>query len=255
MVKSEEREEFLGLSLVLAKYGFKLRNEGSYLGILWYLLNPILLFTLLFLLFQDRLGQGIQDYSLYLLLGIIMFNFFQDIVTESTKCINENSGIIKSINFNKKALVGSILFKRIFAHAFEIVIFAIILFAVKGYFLNILFYLVIFLIFCIFVYGIALLFSSLAIYFVDLENIWAFFVRLLWLATPIFYSIGGQTKLFVLNLFNPLYYFISLAREIIIYNRIPELWILFGALFYSLIFLVIGNLVFNKLKNKLAERV
>ncbi|MEK6893715.1 MAG: ABC transporter permease [Nanoarchaeota archaeon] len=255
MVKLDKIRRFLGLSLVLAKSGFKLRNEGSYFGILWYLLNPILLFALLFLLFQDRLGEEIPYYSIYLLLGIIMFNFFQDITIESTKCIKEYGGIIKSINFDKKALVGSILFKKIFEHIFEIVLLAAVLLVVKGSFLGILFYPAIFIIFCIFVYGIALLLSSVVVYFVDLDNIWAFFVRLLWLATPIFYSIEGQTKLFVLNLFNPLYYFISIARQTIIYSRMPELWLIGGALFYALLFLFAGNYVFNKLKIKFAEMI
>ncbi len=253
--ETEKIKRFFGLSLALAKAGFKLRNEGSYLGILWYLLNPILLFALLFLLFQDRLGQEIPYYSLYLLLGIIMFNFFQDITTESTKCIRDYGGIIKSINFDKKALVGSILFKKIFAHIFEIVLFFILLVFVKGSMTGILFYPLVFVFLCLFAFGICLMLASLVVYFIDLENIWAFFVRLLWLVTPIFYSIGGQTKLFVLNLFNPLYYFITLSRDLIIYNKLPEWWIISGALAYTLVSLFLGAYIFSKLKNKFAEMI
>ncbi|MCH7640633.1 ABC transporter permease [Patescibacteria group bacterium] len=97
------------LSLALAKANFKLRNEGTYLGILWYLLNPLLLFALLFLIFFDRLGQNIEQYPLYLLLGIIMFNFFQQATTEATKIIDQNRHLIKSINFPKESLIASII--------------------------------------------------------------------------------------------------------------------------------------------------
>jgi ABC-type polysaccharide/polyol phosphate export permease len=248
-------KRFFGLSLALAKAGFKLRNEGSYLGILWYLLNPLLLFLLLFLVFNDRLGNEIPFYPLYLLLGIIMFNFFQDVSSESAKVIISYGGLIKSINFDKKALVCSILFKKIFAHVFEIFLFAVLLFVIKGNVAGLLFYPLIFIIFALFSFGICLLLSAWVVYFTDLDNIWMFFVRLLWLATPIFYSIGGQAKLFVLNLFNPIYFFITLAREILIYNKAPELWLIFGAIFYTLSSLFLGIYIFNKLKDKFAEMI
>ena len=75
-------KKFIELSFALAKAQFKLRNEGSYLGIFWYILNPIFIFSLLLLIFSTRVGQGIPHYPLYLLLGIIMFNFFQTATIE-----------------------------------------------------------------------------------------------------------------------------------------------------------------------------
>jgi ABC-type polysaccharide/polyol phosphate export permease len=251
----ERTKRFFGLSFSLANAGFKLRNEGSYLGILWYLLNPVLMFLLLFLIFRDRLGNEIPYYALYLLLGIIMFNFFQDVTLESTKCVREYSGIIKSIRFPGESIVGSVVLKRAFAHIFEVILFTLVLFFIKGSIYGILFYPLIFILFCFFTFGVSLILSSFVVFFVDLDNIWAFFVRLLWLATPIFYSIGGQVRLYVFNLFNPMHYFINLSREIIIYNHLPELWILVGAMFYAILAFFIGIYAFNKLKNKFAEMI
>lgn len=245
---------FYHLSITLAKTGFKLRNEGSYLGIFWYLINPLLLFLLLLLIFSDRLGISIPSYPLYLLLGIIIFNFFQQSTTESAKTIvREYKGIIKSINFPRESLIGSVVLKNIFSHIFEIILFIIFIIIFKGNLMNIIFYPLVLLFFCIFVFGACLILSSLTVYFVDLENIWAFASRLIWLGTPIFYAIGGQTKLFYLNLANPLYYFITIAREIMIYSKMPRLWMILGAMCYSLLFLLIGLLIFNKLKAKFAE--
>lgn len=257
MLKNWQKlKSFLGLSLQLAKAGFKLRNEGSYLGILWYLLNPLLLFILLFLIFSDRLGVGIPSYPLYLLLGIIIFNFFQKATTESTKTIiKDYRGIIKSINFPRESLIGGIVLKTLFSHLFEIILFIIFLLIFGGSLIGLLFYPLILLIFCFFVFGSSLILASLTVYFIDLENIWFFVSKLIWLGTPIFYAIGGQTRLFYLNLLNPLYYFITIAREIIIYSRIPELWMIAGALGYCLLFLIIGLLIFNLLKIKFAEMI
>jgi len=246
-------KSFLGLSIALAKTEFKLRNEGSYLGILWYLLNPLLMFLLLFLVFADRLGSGIPHYPLYLLLGIILFNFFQQAATQATKQIITNNVLIKSVHFPYAALIGGGVLKTIFSHVFEMLVFTAFLIFFGVSIKAILFYPIILVFFCCFTLGISLFLSSVAVYFMDLENIWVFVSRLLWLATPIFYAIEGQTRLFYFNLLNPLYYFITASRAILIYQRQPQAFILFGIIIGSLISLSLGFVVFHKLKNKFAD--
>jgi len=243
------------LSFVLAKAQFKLRNEGSYLGILWYLLNPILMFTLLLLVFSDRLGNNIPLYPLYLLLGIIMFNFFRQATIESTKAINESRFIIKSINFPREALIGSIVLKTLFSHIIEILVFFVFLLFYKAPIASIIFYPLILLMFCLFIFGASLALSALTVYFLDLENVWLFASYLLWFATPIFYAIGGQERLLIFNLFNPMYYFITVARDVIIYAKMPELWMVGGVLGYTFLSLMIGLIIFNILKHKFAEMI
>lgn len=245
----------LNLSLALAKAEFKLRNEGTYLGIFWYLLNPLLMFLVLLAVFSNRLGAHIPHYPLYLLLGIIIFNFFRQATLESTKIIDENRWLIKSINFSRQTLVSSLVLKTLFSHTFEIILFIIFLFIFNAPLHGIIFYPLILFLLLVFIYGASLILSSLAVYFVDLDNIWMFFSFLLWFATPIFYSIESQGWLFRLNLANPLYYFITIARDLIIYTKTPEIWIILGALFYSLLFLGVGLLVFNRLKKKFAEMI
>ncbi len=256
MARKFEFKRFIGLSLELARAGFKLRNEGSYLGILWYLINPLLMFSLLLLVFSDRIGGGIDHYPLYLLLGIIMFNFFSKATLESTKIfLHENRWIVKSINFPREALVGGIILRMIFSHFFEIALFTVFLLFFNLSIIGILYYLLLLVLFCIFVFGIGLLLSSIAVYVVDLENIWSFLSFLLWLGTPIFYTIGGQTKLFYANLLNPLYYFITIARDLTIYGKMPDLWIIGGALLFSLLSFFWGLIVFRKLKYRFAELI
>ncbi len=256
MKKIDKLKNFLGLSLSLARAGFKLRNEGSYLGTFWYLLNPLLMFGLLLLIFSNRLGNNISNYPLYLLLGIIMFNFFKQITVESTRIIvREYDGTIKSINFPREAIVAGVVLKNIFSHLFEILLIIILLLIFKISLIGIIFYVLILVFFCFFVFGFSLILSSLTVYFVDLDNIWNFVVRLLWFGTPIFYAIEGQARLFYLNLFNPLYYFITIARDLIIYLKVPELWMILVAIGYSFLFLFLGLIIFNKLKIKFAERV
>ncbi len=243
----------LELSLALAKAEYKERNEGSYLGILWYLLNPLLMFLLLLLVFSGRVGSDIPNYPLYLLLGIIVFNFFQKATLDSTKAMRESRVLIKSINFPRESLVSAIVLKSLFSHIAEIILFIVFALFFKASIMGLMFYPLILLFFCIFVFGISLLLSSLVVYFIDLENIWIFVSRLIWLGTPIFYAIAGQTRLAFVSLFNPIYYFITISRDVMIYEKMPEIWMIGGAVTYSILSLIIGLLVFNRLKVKFAE--
>lgn len=247
--------DIFNLSLELAKAEFKVRNEGSYLGILWYLLNPALTFLLLLAVFQDRLGQDIPSYPLYLLLGILMFNFFQQATVESTKIVSMNSGIMTSIKFPLEALPFSIILKTIFSHAFEVVVVVVFLLCYGLPATSVLLYPLLLCFLAVFTYGICLLFFAISVYFKDLDNVWNFVARLLWLATPIFYSVGGQKRLLFMNLFNPLYYFITVARDIIVYLRLPQGSMVIGMVLYSFLSLFTGLYVFHKLRCKLAELV
>lgn len=251
----QKTKSILGLSFQLAMAGFKQRNEGSYLGIFWYLLGPLLTFGLLLAVFSTRLGNNIQNYPLYLLSALIMFNLFQFATTESSKIVSLYRGIIKSINFDLETTVGATVLKALFSHIFEVVVFAAVMIFFNVSLKGLLFYPFILVVFIIFIFGISLILASLTVYFTDLENIWIFVSRLLWLATPIFYAIGGQDKLFALNLFNPMYYFITVSRDLLIYGKMPELWLIQGMIFYSFISLFIGVFIFNSLKGKFAEMI
>lgn len=245
----------LELSHTLAKAEFKERNEGSYLGIVWYMLNPLLMFLLLLLIFYDRIGQRIPHYPLYLLLGIIVFNSFQKVTIEACHAIYANRWIIKSINFPRVALVSSIVLKGLFSHVFEFILFILFALFFRAPISGAIFYPIILIFFYIFIFGVSLFLASLAVYFIDIEYIWGFLSRLIWFGTPIFYAIAGQRRLFILNLFNPMYYYITISRKLMIYSELPPLWMVLGAIGYSLSALVVGLLVFRKLKHKFAELI
>jgi len=243
------------LTFALAKAEFKERNEGSYLGILWYILSPLLLFLLLLLVFSDRLGNQIPSYPLYLLIGVIMFNFFQRATIDCTKVIRDHRYLIKSVNFPRQSLVGSIVLRTLYSHLFEILLFIIFIFIFKGSPKGIIFYPLILIFFYAFIFGASLILASLTIYVNDMVHVWTFASRLVWLGTPIFYAIAGQTRLAFISLFNPMYYFITIARDILVYERSPEAWMMAGAAGYGIAFLAVGLMIFKNLKTKFAELI
>ena len=248
-------QRFVSLSFALAKAEFKMRNEGSYLGVLWYLLNPILLFIVLLVVFSTRFGSEISNYPFYLIIGIVLYNFFQFTTTFAISNMDRARHLIKSVKFPLESLVFSGIVVSVFSHFFEIIVLIIFSLFFGVSLISFVYYLPLLFFFCIFIYGISFILAGFYVYFIDLEHIWNFFTRILFFVTPIFYNIEGMTKTFYLNLFNPLFYFVTAGREIIIYNRLPELWILEIIVFGSLIVLILGLIIFGKLKYKFAERL
>ena len=246
----------MALALVLARTDFRARNEGSYLGIIWYLLNPLLMFGVLWAVFSHRLGEGISMYPAYLLLGIITFNIFQQATNESAGVMLGNGGLIKSTGFPYQSLVLAVVFRTLMSHIFEIVVLAAMLLAFGMPLWGMAFYPLLMLAYAPFIYGVSLLLAVFTVYVIDLSNIWRFFSFLLWLATPIFYAAGtvGGVSDWV-NAANPLYHFLTVFREIAIYQRFPGFMQIVVIIAFSFGFWLAGSLAFGGLRFKITEKV
>ncbi len=91
----------------LTLFNFKLRDQGTVLGFIWTLLHPFLMLTILYMLFSKRLGKGIEHYEIYLLIGIIQWNFLSTGTNEGLKSIMNNRSILRNIYIFRTAVVVS----------------------------------------------------------------------------------------------------------------------------------------------------
>ena len=240
----------LGLSLSLSKANFRVRNEGSYLGVLWYLLDPLLLFLILLAIFSGRLG--IENYPIYLLVGLVMYNLFSGVTSQSVDVIANSAGFIKSTKIRYEPLVISNLLQFIYTHIIEIVVLAAFM-VYYGMPLNFLiFYPFLLVVYCVFILGFSFVLATIGVYVNDMRNVWVVVVRLIWFATPIFYTLDKASLLFMLN---PLAHFISVGRDLIIAQQVPSILTILSLLLLSVVSLIIGLLVFSSFKKNFAERV
>ena len=249
-------KNILELSLALARAEFKLRNEGSYLGVLWYLLYPLALFGVILFVGPLAFAQiKIAYYPLYLILGIVMANFFIQTLYGSIHVVQNNSGLIKSVKINYESLVISKVIQSVFSHAFEVVV----IFALMVYYgiplMGVVWYALIFCFFVTFILGASFIFASLGAYINDLGNVWMVAGQLLFFITPTFYVVEKSQVHYAVNMFNPLFYFLTVTREVVIYQRVPEAWLMAAALIFSITSLMVGVFRFEQFKNKFAELV
>ena len=255
-MKKAEYKNILSLSYSLAKVNFKLRNEGSYLGVLWYLLNP-LAFFLIILYIRGAIfsSGGVVNYPAYLLIGLIMINFFNQAVGTSIELIRNNAAFIKSMKISYEVFVLSTIFQVIFSHIFELLLVSVLFLYLHISLVGIVWYVFVFVFFALFTLGACFLGATIGLYFTDLKNIWSIFSQLLFFFTPVFYVAVHGSYLYLSNLANPLFYFFSAARDVSIYGVMPTLLQSGVILFISFGFLAVGLWVFEKYKVTFAEFV
>lgn len=253
-LQKELKSQFrLGLSL--AKVNFKLRNEGSLLGILWYLLEPGLFFISLIAIRGHFSGSQDSYYPLYLIIGLTLFNFFRNVTTQSTRAIVSNEEFVKSIKIPLESLVLSVLFQFIFTHLIEIIIIALCSLFFNLPLTWIFYYPLILVVLSTFTIGLSFLLATIGTFIDDLANVWRLIMQALWLITPIFYIMKPGSLIYKINLFNPMFYFITAARSLIIDGHWPDIRLLAAALGSSIISLIIGLSIFRKYKTKFAESI
>jgi len=245
--------QLLTSSIAIARADFKLKNEGNYLGLLWYILDPLFLFAI-FLVVRNFLGAGIEHYPVYLLIGLILFNFFQKVTGDSISAIPRNANLISNLKIKPEVFVFSAFLKSTYAHLFEmlIIIATLLYFNLPIWYLG--FYILIFFVFSLFILGISLMLSSISVYINDLSNIWNVFTRLLWFTTPIFYSSRLELP-FDFNRVNPMYHFITMTRDIVIHHQVPELWMILASIIEAAIVFMLGLFIFQRTKLSFAENL
>lgn len=247
-----EIKKILSLSLSLAKTQFKLRNEGSYLGIFWYLLDPLAMFLIILGLSGVLANNNVKNFPVYLLLGLIMFNFFRQTTISSTNAIAANAGFIKSMKISSESFVVSSAMQSFFSHLFELAVLLAFMIFFKMPLIGFFWYPLIFLFLFLFSTGVSFFLASAGVYVNDLNNVWSVFVNLLWFSTPIFYVItaGSET---IINKLNPMFYFVNTARDLMLSNSAFPTGNFFGIVLLSVVFFLAGIIFFEKFKKKFAE--
>lgn len=236
------------------------KYKGSFLGILWSFLNPLLQVIVYAIVFPYLMrGATIENYVVYLVTGIIPWTFFSTVVGIGTTSIKSNQGIIKKVYFPREILIISQVLSGLVNFFISCVI--ILLFCLGfgvGISVHILFIPVIAVIQAILSLGILFITSAINVYIQDLEYIVGFLLNMAFYGTPIIYelsqfaSAGPLLKLIELNPTTPI---INAYRDVFLYHQWPNPSGLIYVTILGLIILAIGYFVFRKLEKGFAEQL
>lgn len=262
-------------------YNLTLREiRGQYkrtlLGQLWSLANPLaamLIYTFIFsFLFKlpVQVGDpsGLQNYAIWLLVGLLPWMFFSRILNSGSAILVVNSPLIQKVYFPRAILPLSLVGVVGYNWLFEMGVLLIALFiAGVNIFIALPLLLLIMLLFAVFSAGIALIFSVLNVMFRDVEHGVSVFTQIWLYLTPVIYPIalvqtqseklgglwGTQITLLGLYEINPLVPFISFFRSALYDGALPDLSIWLLCIFWAVFSFAVGLTIYSKNEKKMAE--
>jgi ABC-2 type transport system permease protein len=249
----------------LVRTDFKLRYQGSVLGYAWSLLRPLLMFAILYVVFVKflRIGGDVPNYPIYLLMGIVMWQFFSDVTNQSLGAIVERGDLIRKIRIPRWIIIVSTSLSSIINLGFNLIV--LLFFAL----LNNLDFLsssaaLPFIIIEIYLLalGVSLFLSAAFVRYRDMTYIWDIFIQAGFYVTPILYplSVVVDVNIQKILMINPLAQAIQDARYAFVTHDTETMTTIFGNSSYRLIpigivfaILVWGILYFKKRAPYFAE--
>ncbi len=254
MIQKHKNKKDLLVELV--RTDFKTRYNNSFLGFLWVLLKPFFTFLVLYFVFSNFKGGWIDNFQMYLLLGIILYTFVNDGIVYGMKGLLQTAHIILKVNFPREiALLSALLmaFINLLVNLAILVIFSLFN-PLSVTVLSLLYFLLIATVTFFLIYGVAFFTSIILVKLRDLEHVTGLVMQLLFYATPIFYPLDSlpETMQKIVKL-NPLTILIQAAREALIYGKI-EYIVEIGVLFLiSILIMFFGSIYFRRNVKKIAE--
>jgi ABC-2 type transport system permease protein len=205
----------------LVKTDFKLRYQGSVLGYIWSLLRPMFMFAILYVIFGIVLNAkgNIPYYPVYLLLGIVLWNYFAEVTNGSVAAIVGRADLLRKINFPKYVIILAISFSAFINLLLNFIVIAILM-AYKHVPLTWHVLALLPIIGELFVLALALGFflSALYVKFRDVTYIWEVIMQAGFYVTPILYPLKGfvPDRFAKWMLFNPMAQIIQDARHVLV---------------------------------------
>lgn len=234
------------------------RYKGSVIGFFWTFLNPLLQLIVYTIVFTQIMRMGVDDYYLYLFVALVPWLFFSTCISGGAGCIWANKDMVNKIYFPREVLPFSFVTSNLINMLLTmLVIFAVLFVSGKGFRIVALLYLpVIILIEYILALGITLIVSAVSVYFRDMEYILGIVTMAWQFLSPVLYDISmiPDHMMFWLN-FNPMTPILTAYRDILYYKQIPHMTTLLHAAVLGFVLLILGIVVFNRLKRHFAEEM
>ena len=241
--------------LYFAIMNIKLRYKGSYMGFLWAVVEPLLVFILLYTVFTSLKFRTGDDFAIYLLIGITLFHIFTRGTMTGLTSLENYRHIITSTNIKPEFFPVMVTT----ATSILICIEVGVLFALMPIFQfvppwTIIFLPLILILMLLLILGFSYILSIIRLYFRDIQPIWAVIAHALFFVSPIFWFVDDASQILLeLHKFNPVGQLIELAHKTVIFGQIPPVdeWV------YSIIFVlgvfIFGFALFQKFESRIGE--
>jgi ABC-2 type transport system permease protein len=233
----------------LVRTDFKLRYQGSVLGYAWSLLRPLLLFLILYVVFVKflRIGSSVEHYPIYLLLGIVLWDFFNEMTSQSTTSIVGRGDLIRKIRIPRWIIIISSSLSALINLGLNLIVVAAFMIFNKVDLLETALWAPLILVeIYLFALGISLFLSAAYVKFRDVSYIWEVVLQAGFYLTPILYPLAVITNqtLQKLIMINPMAQAAQDLRYAVVTHQSATIYSVFQGGYYKFIPFVIVAIVF-----------
>ena len=233
------------------------KYKGSWLGIIWTFLNPLLMLAVYALVFPYILRVKVENYTIFMIVALIPWNFFTTAIQSGTGSVVANGNILKKVYFPREIIPISITTSQLVNFLITcIIMFIFILFSGVGFSIHIFLMPLLILIQYIITLALTFILSALTVFVRDVDHFVSVALTLGFYATPIVYQASMLPEKFqwILKI-NPLAQLIEAYRAILYYHELPNfvsigIW---GLL--SVLFLIVSYIVFKNLEKSFVEEL
>lgn len=241
----------------LVSRDIKVKYRRSVLGLLWTVLNPLLMMVVMTIVFSNIFRQDIENFPVYLLCGQTIFSFFSESTTMAMGSIVSNSALIKKVYIPKYFFpLSKVLSSMVNLLASFIALIIVMIATASSITWRAIFALLPIIFVFLFSYGMGLLLSTIATEFRDMMHLYSVITTAWLYITPIFYPMSmlpDWIKPVVEN--NPITVFLMMFRGALMDDSAPTGELLIKALLWCVGALVIGTIAFKKKQDKFILRV
>ena len=237
---------------------FKLRYRRSVLGVIWSVLNPLLMMMIMSFVFSYFLrGSSVANYPLYLIVGNVTFTLMNEATNSGLRSIIDAAPLLKKVKVDRWVFPVQKVFSAAVNFSFSLiaVVLVMLFFRISPTW-HVFWMIPALLLLMVFCIGVSLLIGSLAVFFRDMIHLWSVALMAWMYLTPIFWDLSLLTNsnapwivLAVVKV-NPMYNYIDMMRCAIVYQATPGTTVLLLAVAWAILALVVGILVFRKTEHK-----
>lgn len=249
------RRKDLSILAQLVSKDFKLKYRRSVLGVVWSVLNPLLMMIVMAAVFSSFMrpgSDGVGNYPLYLIVGNTAWQLFADSTTQGMSAIIGAASLLKKVKVNRIVFPIQKVLSGLVNYAFSLiaVVLVMVFFQIPPTALTLLmpFYLLLLGIFCV---GVSLFLSAASVFFRDVMHLWGVVLTAWMYATPLFYSYNILPPMMqTFEAYNPMYCYITAIRDVLIWGQMPTMSLTVRCVGFAVLSLALGYAIFHRHEHK-----
>jgi len=260
--------QYRELTLNLVVRDLKVRYKNSFLGVLWSLINPLLMTAVFTVVFTVMMPNSfVENFPVFVLCGLLPWNFFAASIVGATGSIVGNSHLIKKVYFPYEVLPLSLVLSNLVNFMIALIVLFVMLLVFKIPFtLSLLFLPIIIITQIIFMLGVGLFLATVNVFYRDTQMIMEVLILAWFFLTPVFYPISILPRSYVFlgveldvwrltHILNPMASLVASYRDVLYYGVFPGIDFFARTFVTAVIVFAIGYVVFDHFRGVFGEEL